>query len=181
VKQGWSVTIEGRADRPLDPEEVLERLQPHHPSVQGAGANLAATVTVDAPGPLQAIEMAHEVVMAAIKPARLAIEAVEAKTEERQDRELEQSNVPDLVGLADIALMAGTTRQRVFQMTANRGFPESILQLAAGRLWSRPAVARYLEETADRRRPIKTLTSQVGGPTMAAGLRSKLRAAAPRR
>lgn len=151
MKQGWSITIEGRTDRPLDPVAVLDRLQPHHPAVQGAGDVLAATVTVDATGALQAIEQAHAIVTAALKPARLAIETVEAMTERRQLAELGRSNAPDLVGIAEIASLAGTTRQRVFQMTANRGFPQPVLELAAGRLWSRPAVVSYLDRTADRR------------------------------
>lgn len=178
MKQGWSVTIEGRADRPLDPEEVLDRLQPHHPAVQGAGPVLAATVTVDADGALNAIDQAHEIVRRAITPARLAIEEIDAKTEERLDRELERSNLPDLVGLAEIAELAGTTRQRVFQMTANKGFPAALLELRSGRLWARPAIERYLQ---DYRAPrLKTLASQVGGQAVVS-MATRKRVAASRR
>ena len=177
MKQGWSVTIEGRADRVLDLDEVMDRLKPHHPSVQGAGELLAATVTIEAPSGQQAIDQAHEVLVAAITPARLTIDGIEAITEERQALEVERSNIPDLVGLAEIAELAGTTRQRVFQMTANKGFPAALLELRSGRLWSRPAITSYLEARKFARGPlVKTLTSQVGGRRLAAGLRSKERA-----
>ena len=157
VKQGWSVTIEGRSEGAYDPDAVMEALASYHPGLSVGDRTLSATVTVDATSPLQAIDQAHEIVLTAVKPFGLKVEHIEAMTEERQEKEVEASNLPDLVGLADIAEMLGTTRQRVFQMTANKGFPVALLELKAGRLWSRPAIESYLEgREATRRRPIKT-------------------------
>jgi hypothetical protein len=150
VKQGWSVRIEGRVDRPVDLEDLFERLQPHHPAVSGRAGDLSAAVTVDATNALQAIEMARDIVLASVKPAKLDVDDIEAMTEERQERELERSNAPDLVGIAEIAGMADRPRQRAFQMTANRGFPQPVLELAAGRLWRRDAIEDYLSTQAER-------------------------------
>ena len=104
---------------------------------------LSTTATVDALSVTQAVDYVLEAILGAVP--RLEVELVEAMTEKRQDRELETSNLPDLVGLAEIAELAGTTRQRVFQMTANKGFPAAVLELRSGRLWQRPAIESYLE------------------------------------
>jgi len=151
VKKGWTVTLEGRAATALDPESVLEQLAEHHPAVSYGDGLLSTTVTVDAHSASQAIDLVQELVLSTLGRAKLALERVEAMTEERQERELEISNLPDLVGLAEIAELASTTRQRVFQMTANKSFPAAVLELRSGRLWNRAAIARYLEDRENRR------------------------------
>ena len=107
------------------------------------------TATRRANSPIEAYDYIYE----ALNPltGKLEIELVEIKTTERQDRDLEVSNLPELVGLAEIADMAGTTRQRVFQMTANRGFPFPVMELRSGRLWNKAAIESYL---GNRRRGI---------------------------
>jgi hypothetical protein len=127
--------------------------------VSFANGLLSTTLTVDAASVLQAVDYVIEAVLGVVP--RLDVEMVEAMTEARQEQDLEISNLPDLVGLAEIAELAGTTRQRVFQMTANKGFPAALLELRSGRLWSRPAIQSYLERRdLERRGPkVKTLTS----------------------
>lgn len=52
----------------------------------------------------------------------------------------------DLVGLAEIAEMAGVSRQAVTNWTARHGsFPEPLAKLAAGPVWERANVAAWLE------------------------------------
>lgn len=173
MKQGWSVRVEGVTGPFLLPERIVEKLAEHHPAVSFGDSRVSVTLTVEALNPQQAIAFVLAKVSEVVRP--LEVELVEAMTEDRQERELATSNLPDLVGLAEIAELAGTTRQRVFQMTANKGFPMALVELRSGRLWSRPAIENYLEGSAPRRRPIKTLTSQVGGGIVAASLRNKQR------
>jgi len=181
MKQAWCVSIEGKA-KEVDPEHVLEQLLEHHAVITHGRGLLGVTFTVEAHSPIQAVEIAQEILSTALNSKPLDVDRIEAITEERQERELEQSNLPDLVGLAEIAEMANTTRQRVFQMTANKGFPAALLELRSGRLWLRPAIQSYLEgRQAGRGHRVKSLTSQVGGPTVAAALRSKGRALARRK
>lgn len=49
--------------------------------------------------------------------------------------------IPRLVGVAEIAKMAGVTASAVCQWT---DLPEPIVRLKQGRIWSAPDVARYL-------------------------------------
>jgi hypothetical protein len=52
----------------------------------------------------------------------------------------------DLVGLAEIAEMAGVSRQAVTNWTARHdSFPQPLARLAAGPVWQRAAVAAWLE------------------------------------
>lgn len=147
VKMEWTVTIEGRPAKVVDPEDILDELAEFSPAVQFGDGLLSTTATRRANSPIEAYDYIYE----ALNPltGKLEIELVEIKTTERQDRDLEVSNLPELVGLAEIADIAGTTRQRVFQMTANRGFPFPVMELRSGRLWNKAAVRNYLE----KRRP----------------------------
>ena len=173
---GWSVLIEGRPAKPVDPEKLSEQLADLHAVVSFGDGLLSTAATVDAHSPMEAYDFVYET-LAGVVVGQVKIEKAEILSEERQARELEVSNLPDLVGLAEIAELAGTTRQRVFQMTANKGFPAAVLELRSGRLWSRPAIVRYLEGRQFVRARIKTLGSQVGGAGITATLRSKQKAA----
>jgi hypothetical protein len=181
MKRGWTVTIEGRAAKALDeldPEDLGEELADIHAVVSLQDGLLSATATVDADGYRLALDHVYEALAGAIG-ARLDVERAEAMTEERQVADLEISNLPDLVGLTEIAELAGTTRQRVFQMTANKGFPAALLELKSGRLWSRPAIQSYLEARETARGPkLKVLSSPVRGRDTRAAFRKRVRPAA---
>jgi hypothetical protein len=150
AKRGWVVELEGRlakANRDLL-EKIGEELAELHPVSSVNDDLLSTTATVMANSYLEAMDYLYEALSNTV--GKLDIERAEAMTEDRQIAELEVSNAPDLVGLAEIAELAKTTRQRVFQMTANKGFPAALLELRSGRLWSRPAIESYLEG----RRPV---------------------------
>jgi hypothetical protein len=147
VKTEWTVTIEGRPAKVVDPEDILDELAQFSPAVQFGNGLLSTTATRRANSPIEAYDYIYEALNSLT--GKLEIELVEIKSTERQDRDLEVSNLPELVGLAEIADLAGATRQRVFQMTANRGFPFPVMELRSGRLWNKAAIASYLE----KRRP----------------------------
>jgi hypothetical protein len=153
VKRGWVVELEGRVIKAeVDiVEKIGEELADLHAvaSINRQGL-LATTATVMANTYLEALDHLYEALAGTV--GRLDVERAEAMTEERQDRDLEVSNAPDLVGIAEIAELANTSRQRVFQMTANKGFPAALLELRSGRLWSKPAIESYL---ANRRAVIE--------------------------
>jgi hypothetical protein len=158
VKTEWTVTIEGRPAKVVDPEDILEELAEFSPAVQFGNGLLSITATRRANSAIEAYDYIHE----ALNPltGKLEIELVEIKTIERQDRDLEVSNLPELVGLAEIADIAGTTRQRVFQMTANRGFPFPVMELRSGRLWNKAAVETYLGNRRPRILPVPGIVAR---------------------
>ena len=56
---------------------------------------------------------------------------------------------PDLVGLAEVAEMLGTSRRQAIRWTQREDFPEPVARLRATRVWKRADVDRW----AKRRKP----------------------------
>lgn len=52
---------------------------------------------------------------------------------------------PDLVGVSEIAQMAGKSRQRVWQLSLTKGWPEPAVSLRSGRLWLRATIQHHLD------------------------------------
>ena len=142
---------------------------------------LSTAATVEAPNPVAALDYLIEALSAAV-PAHFEVDRAEIMTEARQERELNIPTFPDMVGIVEIADMAGRSRQRAYQMvTENKSFPKPIIETRSGRLWLKAAVERYLEQPHVGRPRVKTLESQVGGAGVAAALRSKHRSGEQRR
>lgn len=83
--------------------------------------------------------------------------AIETVTEDELDARLQTPNYPDIVDATAAAQILGVSRQRVHQLAADHPqFPEPLYELAAGKLWTRPAVEGFLRHW-DRRpgRPAK--------------------------
>jgi chromosome partitioning protein len=59
-------------------------------------------------------------------------------------------NPEDLLGIAEVAEMAGVTRQAAtnWRLRKGTGFPEPVLTLAMGPLFLRPAVEKWLKGRA---------------------------------
>lgn len=81
-------------------------------------------------------------------------------TEAQKDAELDKPFMPDVVGLNEVAELAGVTRQRANRIVKNQSFPQAVLELAAGKLWWKPAVQHWIDNW-DRKvgRPAKALAS----------------------
>ena len=77
--------------------------------------------------------------------------SAEVETVEEMDRRLQESNIPDLVGIAEVAGILGVTKQRASELSRSRRFPKPIAQLAAGPVWDRHAIARFVERWPRRR------------------------------
>jgi hypothetical protein len=70
---------------------------------------------------------------------------LEAIEWERLGAELKQPPGPELVGIAELAELAGVSRQRASILARREGFPEPLATLAAGPGWDLHAVRRFLE------------------------------------
>ncbi len=68
-----------------------------------------------------------------------------AQTEDKLMKSLRESNVPDIVGVAEVATILKVSRQRVSELARSRTFPRPVTMLAAGPIWYRAAIARYVE------------------------------------
>ena len=158
----WSVALEAAADDDSTEEEIsgealwplLDALGAHAPAVGGGGRRYDAQFSVDAPdvGPAltKALRLWRRAVDVAGLPPWPLVQATVLRADEL-DRQLSQPNLPELVGVSEIATLLGTTRNRAWQVTKKPGFPEPVAELASGPVWARPMVGRFLEEW--RRRP----------------------------
>jgi hypothetical protein len=70
---------------------------------------------------------------------------LEAVDWERLGVELKQPPGPELVGIAELAKLAGVSRQRASILARRAGFPDPLATLAAGPVWDLHAVRRFLE------------------------------------
>ena len=89
---------------------------------------------------------------------------LEAVEWEQLGTELKQPPGPELVGIAELAELAGVSRQRASILARREGFPDPLATLAAGPVWDLHAVQRFLEGwTRQVGRPAKQPRGPVSG------------------
>lgn len=98
------------------------------------------------------LERAEEIFEGAINKAGVPVTnvyRVEAVTDEVLARELEEP-AETYVGVSEIAEILGVSRQRVQQLRGRPDFPTPVAELAAGPVWRRSNLQRFVDEW-DRR------------------------------
>lgn len=100
----------------------------------------------------------------ALKDARKAIEdegitgetlSASASTYDELEEELDRPLFPDVVGWAEVAKLAGVTRQRARQFRNSPGFPAPVIETSQGPLMAKRAVEQWVRtrDTRPGRRP----------------------------
>ncbi|SDT22809.1 hypothetical protein [Microterricola viridarii] len=104
-------------------------------------------LTVEASTPLEATTSALNIITNALNSilGALTITGLDVMSEEALDAELATPVFPDVVGYAEIAELAGVSRQRARQFAQIEGFPVPVIETAQGPLMSKHAVERWLE------------------------------------
>lgn len=141
----WSVAIEATGLGPYDCDwasDVLEALDGHAPAL--AVRKTSVGLTLDVEGTDHADAAREAVRLLAIAAPSLRPLEVRVQTLEEQERELMASNVPELLGVAELAEALGVSRQRVSELMNAEDFPEPIARLRAGPVWQRSALGRFL-------------------------------------
>jgi hypothetical protein len=107
----------------------------------------SVTLSVEAATPLDAATEAAELVTSAAEPhlGEISVTGLEVLTEAAVDAELARPLFPEVVGYAEIADMAGVSRQRARQFASINGFPKPVIETAQGPLMGKHAVERWLE------------------------------------
>lgn len=57
----------------------------------------------------------------------------------------------ELVGAAEVADLLGVSRQRVHQLSGQPSFPKPVAVLAAGSIWRRIDIERWMRDTGRER------------------------------
>lgn len=146
IVEKWSVSIEATGARPHDcdlADDLIEALDGHSPAIAVDDRGMVGlTFDVDAGDHGEAATVAIRM-LAAVAPALRPVE-VKVQTFEEQERELRESNVPELLGVAELAEALGVSRQRVSELAATEDFPRPVAKLRAGPVWERYALGRFL-------------------------------------
>lgn len=161
----WSVYLEiehglgaVRSQRVL--EGLLETLETYAAAGGAGGHSLDMQMSVEADSAESAIAKARAAFVNALRrvggPKFPEIVAVEAKTAERLEADLASANYPTLVGISELATLLGVPRQRAWQISRQKGFPEPLTRLASGPVWDKMNLGWFLGEWRHRSRRLTT-------------------------
>ena len=148
----WHVSIGFKTRASLNEDLVFDlstRLEHFGAAMSVSQDFLASTIalTVDEKTWEEALETARSAVFDTWRALDIeaSVTAVTVQNEETFQEELHEPVYPDVVGYAEIAKMAGVSRQRVRQLTERDIFPRPVIRTAQGPLYSVHAVERWLE------------------------------------
>ncbi len=161
----WSLYIESKNPEVEFTEDhadtLAEALKDYAPAVSYSARTLAARFCVEADLPGQAVRAGLQILSAALKKVGLkaTIVGVEIQMLEELDRTLDEPNVPDLMGVGELARSLKVSRQRASQLTKGRSFPKPLVILDAGPVWRKSTVARHVMYWTRRTGRPKTMLS----------------------
>lgn len=112
-------------------------------TVQQDGAGGSIALFVDAERATGATTIALD--LASDLLAGRDVTAIETQTESAFMASLDAPAYPEVVGYAEIAEMAGLTRQRIRQLAGTKGFPAPIVETAQGPLMPKAAAQHWVE------------------------------------
>lgn len=157
MSNSWHVVI--GFDATLDQDAALDvagDLAEH-----GAVASVSRTfdsgtvdLTVEASSALSASERGAALVTQALMrhgAQGVVVTGVEAQTEAALAASLATPVIPEVVGYAEIAQLAGVSRQRARQFAGIAGFPEPAIVTAQGPLMTKASVMEWLRNRHTRR------------------------------
>lgn len=170
----WQVTIDSITAKPVPDEQLgdlVDILTNCSPAVSGGDGRLSVILTIDAAtDPADAIAQAraawHAALLAIGLTGRDIVDVdVRAATYDVIDAELAEPTIPELWGAHEAAQHLGVSRQRIHQLSiGNRAFPEPVVRIALGPLWTRASIEAF--DAAWSRRPGRPSLTIAGGSSM---------------
>lgn len=161
----WSARIDWIGDQSDDAlMDIAEAVHPHHGAV---GSNtvtglISIQISIDAPTLRQATDAALAIARDAAQAAgqRFTPARLEVIPEDVFHAEQNHPAIPELVGYAEIAAMAGVSRQRAREFPDLPDFPPAVAEPSTGPLRIRNQVAAWLSTRSRNpgRRPRATTT-----------------------
>lgn len=161
----WSVAITTLVDGAAGDVDdgvvrILEALSDLGPAVSIGSEEATFQVAVRGDDVLDAAASGLDRVQRAVEAAGWPVDVRDVRVTEWSlfETRLEEPTYPELVGITEIAGLLGTSRQRASELARSRRFPAPVAELAAGPVWPKGTVARFVEEW-DRRpgRPRSTV------------------------
>ena len=131
------------------PFELSDKLAAYSPvmSVDRDWRGGTITVCVEASSAAGSVTEATSAVAHALAAEDLdwTTTAIKVQNEDAFEAELNRPLFPEVVGYAEIAKMAGVSRQRARQFAEKPSFPAPVIETAQGPLMSKHAIERWLE------------------------------------
>lgn len=134
--------------------DLMDALLDHGVSMTTARDHLSGTITttLEADTALAATNKAI-MLLQSFAPSTIGevtIAGIEVLTDSDLDIELARPTFPEVVGFAEIAEMGGFDRSRSRQLAKSSAFPAPVIKTSQGPLYSKHAIARYLENRNTR-------------------------------
>jgi hypothetical protein len=127
-------------------------------SADESGIDVRFSLLYDVPRALAEIGVEGErIARASVEATGLSLdlEALHVQTDAALEREV-NTPAPGLIGLSEIAGILGVSKQRVGQLRAREDFPAPVAELAAGPVWQRQMLDRFIRDWPRRSgRPAK--------------------------
>lgn len=129
--------------------DLYEELAECAPVISFDGSTMSIRVAYRAGDPFTAARRAAtitEKALANVEPAiaEWPVTHIEATEWTQFERDLEEPNVPAVVGVAELASLLGVSRQRVSELARAAHFPKPFVELASGPVWLEPNVKDFL-------------------------------------
>ena len=146
VKVDFTTEVQFNEDDILDASSELEDLDAVM-SVSRAFTSGSTALTISSSTISEAADTAVSRVVHALTHVGIdaTIVAVLTQTEDELDREIRSPIYPEVVGYAEIARMAGVSRQRARQFADIDTFPHPVIETAQGPLYGQSAITHWLE------------------------------------
>ena len=139
---------EGKAEHITD--VLLEKLPSAAIGIDGTGLNLRfSLVTEDEYTLGQMSDEAERIADSALHDAGLEnmrLQRLQVQNDAALEREITTPNMPELVGLTEIAWILGVSKQRVGQLRERDDFPKPVAELRSGPVWARPMLDRFIDD-----------------------------------
>ncbi|MFD9061830.1 hypothetical protein ACFVZ3_09945 [Kitasatospora purpeofusca] len=146
----WSAYVELATTEVDDSqfEHLLEILDEHSPALGFApSGNFYAQLSVEAGTARKALDLALKTVTEAARTvgAGRDVLGVELMTQDEFERRLSEPQIPELVGLSEVASLLEVSRQRVGQLvTEHQEFPPPVAKLRSGPVFIADQVRTFL-------------------------------------
>lgn len=148
----WQASVTFVSGKPFTEDAAFDTLEAlsNHGAAMSVDRDLSGgtvTLSLEAQSPLDAATEASRLVTTEAEPhlGQVTVTGLEVLSDAAVDAQLTEPLFPEVVGYAEIAALAGVSRQRARQFATITGFPPPVIETAQGPLMGRHAVERWLE------------------------------------
>lgn len=136
-------------------DDIMSALEGHAPAVSYSPHAISVRFCVDADSPGRASQSGLRLVRAAltkagieVPPARIV--GYEIQSLDGLDSELGEPNVPDVVGVAELARLLNVSKQRASELARTHEFPRPFVVLESGPVWRKSTLVSHLKRWSRR-------------------------------